>query len=169
MMEADLMSDYQIPKVWEWKEENPDLSGNRPTAGPRFDQDLPVGDAPLQVYSLGTPNGKKITIILEELKELGKDIDYDLYKIDITKGDQFGSDFVKLNPNSKIPAMVDQSLDPSLKLFESGSILQYLANKYGHSQLALLANWGCTLCGWRFWPLLCPHFPSHGIPDWSLY
>ncbi len=152
MMEADLMSDYQIPKVWEWKEENPDLSGNRPTAGPRFDQDLPVGDAPLQVYSLGTPNGKKITIILEELKELGKDIDYDLYKIDITKGDQFGSDFVKLNPNSKIPAMVDQSLDPSLKLFESGSILQYLANKYGHFLPEEIHEKTETL-NWLYWQI----------------
>lgn len=141
------MSDYELPKVWTWDKSNDSISANRPTAGARLDQDLPVGDAPLQVYSLGTPNGIKVTVMLEELKELGVDLDYDLYKIDITEGDQFGSDFVKINPNSKIPAMVDQSVNPDLRVFESASILQYLAEKYDallpkdlHSQVETF-NW----------------------------
>ena len=125
------MSDYELPDVWEWEDENTKKSGNRPTAGSRFDQELPVGDAPFQLYSLPTPNGIKIAIMFEELKELGAEgADYDVYKIDIGEGDQFGSDFVKINPNSKIPALVDQSQEPGLKIFESASILQYLAEKF---------------------------------------
>ena len=115
------MTEYKLPEVWQWNEENPSKSGNRPTAGSRFEQKLPVGDAPLQLYSLGTPNGIKVTIMLEELKELGvEDADYDLYLINIGEGDQFGSDFVAINPNSKIPALVDQSQEPHLEIFESG-------------------------------------------------
>lgn len=126
------MSDYELPKVWEWEDKNTEKSGNRPTAGSRFDQELPVGDAPFQLYSLPTPNGIKIPILFEELKELGvAGVDYDVYKIDIGEGDQFGSDFVEINPNSKIPALVDQSQDPRLEVFESASILQYLAEKFG--------------------------------------
>jgi GSH-dependent disulfide-bond oxidoreductase len=110
--------------VWQWEEENSNRGGNRPTAGERFEQKLPVGEAPFQLYSLGTPNGIKVTIMLEELKELGVDgADYNLYKINIGAGDQFGSDFVKINPNSKIPALVDQSQSPRVEIFESGSIL----------------------------------------------
>lgn len=124
------MSDYELPKVWTWDKENDSPSGNRPTAGSRFNQNLPLGDAPFQVYSLGTPNGVKVTIMLEELKNSGIDLDYDLYKIDISEGDQFGSDFVEINPNSKIPVLLDQSVEPSLRVFESASILQYLAEKY---------------------------------------
>ena len=105
---------------------------NQPTAGSRFEQHLPKGDKPFQVYSLGTPNGIKATIMLEELKELGvEDTDYDLYKIDIGEGDQFGSDFVSINPNSKIPALLDQSGDQPVRVFESASILLYLADKFG--------------------------------------
>lgn len=127
------MTDYKLPDVWQWEDENNEKGGNRPTVGSRFDQTLPVGDAPLQLYSLGTPNGIKITIMLEELKELGVvDADYDLYKIHIGDGDQFGSDFVEINPNSKIPALVDQSQTPRLEIFESGSILLYLAEKFDH-------------------------------------
>lgn len=127
------MTDYKLPDVWQWEDENNEKGGNRPTVGSRFDQTLPVGDAPLQLYSLGTPNGIKITIMLEELKELGVvDADYDLYKIHIGEGDQFGSDFVEINPNSKIPALVDQSHTPRLEIFESGSILLYLAEKFDH-------------------------------------
>lgn len=128
------MTGYKLPEVWQWNEENPSKSGNRPTAVSRFEQKFPVGDAPLQLYSLGTPNGIKVTIMLEELKELGiENADYDLYLINIGEGDQFGSDFVAINPNSKIPALVDQSQEPRLKIFESGSILLYLAEKYGQT------------------------------------
>ena len=98
------MTDYTLPTVWEWEDANTNIGGNRPTAGSRFKQKLPVGDASFQVYSLGTPNGVKVTIMLEELKEIGKtDVAYDLYQIHIGEGDQFGSDFVSISPNSKIP------------------------------------------------------------------
>src|SRR5699024_5192091 len=110
---------YELPKVWQWEEENTKKEGNRPTAGKRFDQNLPVGKAPLQLYSIGTPNGIKITILLEELKELGVvGVDYDLYEINIRDGDQVASDFVDVNPNSKIPALVDQSQTPRLEIFD---------------------------------------------------
>ena len=125
------MTKYELPNVWQWEEENSNRGGNHPTAGERFEQKLPVGEAPFQLYSLGTPNGIKVTIMLEELKELGVDgADYNLYKINIGAGDQFGSDFVKINPNSKIPALVDQSQSPRVEIFESGSILLYLAEKF---------------------------------------
>lgn len=125
------MTDYELPKVWKWEDEEESKSGNQPTAGSRYEQKLPVGEAPFQLYSLGTPNGVKITIMLEELKELGlEEVAYDLYQIHIGRGHQFGSDFVDINPNSKIPALVDQSQSPSLEIFESASILLYLAEKF---------------------------------------
>ncbi|MGE9835199.1 glutathione-dependent disulfide-bond oxidoreductase [Streptococcus orisratti] len=128
------MSDYILPEVWEIPASMGGAWGslNQPTAGSRFEQHLPKGDKPFQLYSLGTPNGIKATIMLEELKELGvEDTDYDLYKIDIGEGDQFGSDFVSINPNSKIPALLDQSGDQPVRIFESASILLYLADKFG--------------------------------------
>lgn len=146
------MSEYTVPTVWEWDEQD-SFNGNRPTAGSRFEQTLPVGDKPLQVYSLGTPNGVKVTIMLEELKVLGvSDVEYDLYKIDISKGDQFGSDFVEINPNSKIPALVDYSVEPRLDVFESGSILQYLAEKYGELLPTNLHERIETL-NWLYWQI----------------
>ncbi|MBG9981824.1 glutathione-dependent disulfide-bond oxidoreductase [Aerococcaceae bacterium DSM 111020] len=142
---------YELPEVWQWKNQNDDLSANRPTAGARFDQTLPEGDAPLQVYSMGTPNGIKVAVMLEELKDLGiKEADYDLYLIDITEGDQFGSDFVDINPNSKIPALIDYSQDEPVKLFESVSILLYLAEKFG--ELIPEDIHGRTeVLNWAFW------------------
>ncbi len=134
-MSQDSKNDsYTPPKVWTNDKENGGkfASTNSPSAGARHQQTLPVGEAPLQLYSLNTPNGIKVNILLEELKELGiKAADYDAYKIDISAGDQFGSDFVAINPNSKIPALVDYS-DKSepIKLFESGAILLYLAEKF---------------------------------------
>ncbi|MDN6733600.1 MAG: glutathione-dependent disulfide-bond oxidoreductase, partial [Tetragenococcus koreensis] len=111
------MSDYTIPKVWEWNQDEKNQFGNQPVAGSRFEQKLPVGKQPLQVYSLGTPNGMKVAIMLEELQEAGvQEANYDLYKIDIGEGDQFGSDFVKINPNSKIPAMVDYSHEEPIRV-----------------------------------------------------
>ena len=107
------MSDYQLPEVWEAPSQMGGAWGglNQPTAGARFEQSLPKGDQPFQLYTLPTPNGIKATIMLEELKELGVDAGYDAYRIKIAEGDQFGSDFVAINPNSKIPAMLDQSGD----------------------------------------------------------
>ena len=147
------MSAYKVPKVWKWEEENSKKGGNRPTAGSRFEQTLPVGETPFQLYSLGTPNGIKVTIMFEELKELGVvDADYDLYKINIGKGDQFGSDFVEINPNSKIPALVDQSQSPCVEIFESGSILLYLAEKF--NQLIPSDIHGRTeTLNWLFWQI----------------
>ncbi len=130
-------SSYTPPKVWRNDKENGGKfsSINSPTAGLRHEQKLPIGDAPLQLYSLNTPNGVKVNILLEELSELGiKDAAYDAYKIDISEGEQFGSDFVAINPNSKIPALVDHSTiderGKPIALFESGAILLYLAEKF---------------------------------------
>lgn len=128
------MSAYQLPTVWQDEASNQGaFTGlNRPTAGARFEQNLPKGEQAFQLYSLGTPNGVKVTILLEELLEAGfKEAAYDLYKIAIMDGDQFGSDFVKLNPNSKIPALLDQSGTENVRVFESAHILLYLAEKFG--------------------------------------
>lgn len=120
---------YLPPKVWQAPEMGGKFGGlNRPTAGARHPQVLPKGDKPYQLYSLNTPNGVKVNIILEELKALGL-LDFDAFKIDIMKGEQFGSGFVEINPNSKIPALVDNGDEP-VYVFESGAILLYLAQKY---------------------------------------
>ncbi len=125
---------YVPPKVWEWDKESGGrfASTNRPIAGPTHDKELPVGKHPLQLYSLGTPNGVKITILLEELLALDiSDAEYDAWLINIGAGDQFGSGFVGANPNSKIPALMDHSTNPPTRVFESGAILLYLADKFG--------------------------------------
>ena len=124
---------YVPPKVWTW---NPGNGGkfagiNRPTAGSRFEKELPEGKHPFQLYSLATPNGVKVTILFEELLALGiKEAEYDAYLINISDGDQFGSGFVEVNPNSKIPALVDKSGEEELCIFESGAILLHLAEKF---------------------------------------
>ena len=130
------MSDatYTPPKVWTWDKESGGRFANinRPIAGPTHDKDLPVGKHPLQLYSLGTPNGVKVTIMLEELLAKGHvGAEYDAWLINIGAGDQFGSGFVSANPNSKIPALMDHSVSPPQRVFESGSILLYLADKFG--------------------------------------
>jgi GST-like protein len=128
------MTDYVPPKVWTW---NKDSGGqfaniNRPIAGPTHDKDLPVGQHPLQLYSLGTPNGVKVTIMLEELLALGHaGAEYDAWLINIREGTQFSSGFVGINPNSKIPALLDRSEPTPVRVFESGAILVYLAEKFG--------------------------------------
>ena len=145
------MSEYEVPKVWEWNQEETNQFGNQPVAGSRFDQTLPVGEHPLQVYSLGTPNGQKVAIMLEELKEAGVEgAEYDLYKIHIGEGDQFGSDFVNINPNSKIPAMMDYSQDEPIRVFESVNILLYLADKFGQFMPTNLAE-KTEVMNWLFW------------------
>jgi len=127
-------SDYTPPKVWTWDKENGGefASINRPIAGPTHEKVLPVGKHPLQLYSLATPNGQKVTIMLEELLARGHEgAEYDAWLIRINEGDQFGSGFVEVNPNSKIPALMDRSGARPIRVFESGSILLYLAEKFG--------------------------------------
>ena len=121
---------YTPPKVWTWDTENGGRFSkiNRPIAGATHEKELPVGEHPLQLYSLGTPNGVKVTILLEELLALGKDAEYDAFLINITEGEQFSSGFVALNPNSKIPALLDT--ETGIRVFESGAILLYLAEKF---------------------------------------
>ena len=126
--------EYTPPKVWKWESESGGkfASTNRPIAGATHDKDLPVGDHPFQLYSLATPNGVKVTVMFEELLEAGhKAAEYDAWLIDISEGDQFGSGFVEVNPNSKIPALMDHSGDAPQRVFESGAILLYLAEKFG--------------------------------------
>ena len=128
------MTDYVPPKVWTWNKENGGTfaSINRPVAGATHDKELPVGRHPLQLYSLATPNGQKVTILLEELLALGhQGAEYDAWLIKIGEGDQFSSGFVAVNPNSKIPALMDHSGPKPVRIFESGAILLYLAEKFG--------------------------------------
>lgn len=149
------MTEYTPPKVWKWNKEsgNRFANINRPIAGPTHDKELPIGKHPLQLYSLATPNGVKVTIMLEELLALGhKGAEYDAYLIDISEGDQFGSGFVDINPNSKIPAMMDHSTDKPTRLFESGSILLYLAEKFG-ALLPTDPSKRIEAMNWLFWQM----------------
>jgi GSH-dependent disulfide-bond oxidoreductase len=125
---------YVPPKVWTWEQDSGGrfASINRPIAGPTREAELPIGKHPLQLHSLGTPNGVKVTILLEELLALGYEgAEYDAWLINIGEGAQFSSGFVDINPNSKIPALLDRSTDPHIRVFESGAILLYLAEKFG--------------------------------------
>lgn len=127
-------NEYTPPKVWKWEKKSGGTFANinRPIAGATHDKELPIGQHSLQLYSLATPNGQKVTIMLEELLEKGlHEAEYDAYLINISEGEQFSSGFVAANPNSKIPALIDHSTDPPTRVFESGSILLYLAEKFG--------------------------------------
>ncbi|MBE3656944.1 glutathione-dependent disulfide-bond oxidoreductase [Vibrio navarrensis] len=144
---------YIPPKVWTMNADNGGqwASINRPDSGARFEQELPVGQHPLQLYSMGTPNGQKVTILLEELLALGvSQAEYDAHLIKIGDGDQFSSGFVAVNPNSKIPALVDRSAEQSINVFESGNILLYLAEKFGHFLPSDLAA-RTEVMNWLFW------------------
>ncbi len=126
---------YNPPTVWTWDKESGGRFANinRPVAGPTHEKELAVGKHPLQLYSLATPNGVKVTVLLEELLALGiEEAEYNAHLINIGDGDQFSSGFVDVNPNSKIPALLDNSTDPAVRVFESGAILVYLAEKFGH-------------------------------------
>ncbi|AUH32253.1 glutathione-dependent disulfide-bond oxidoreductase [Paracoccus tegillarcae] len=149
-----MTTEYTPPKVWTWDSKNGGefASINRPIAGPTHDKDLPVGKHPLQLYSLATPNGQKVTILLEELLALGKDAEYDAWLIKIGDGDQFGSGFVDVNPNSKIPALMDHSVNPPQRVFESGSILLYLAEKFG-AFLPTDPGARTEALNWLFWQM----------------
>ena len=146
---------YTPPKVWTWDAESGGTWAkiNRPIAGATHDQELPVGKHPLQLYSLATPNGVKVTVMLEELLALGKqDAEYDAHLIKIAEGNQFGSGFVAVNPNSKIPALLDRSTTPPTRVFESGAILVYLAEKFDAFLPKDSANRAECL-SWLFWQM----------------
>ncbi len=162
---------YVPPKVWTWDKENGGAfaSINRPIAGPTHDKELPVGKHPLQLYSLGTPNGVKVTILLEELLALGHaGAEYDAWLINIRDGDQFGSGFVDVNPNSKIPALLDRSGPEPLRVFESGSILLYLAEKFGAFVPKDIAGRTETL-NWLFWQMGSAPYLGGGFGHFYAY
>ncbi|WP_201597566.1 glutathione-dependent disulfide-bond oxidoreductase [Psychrobacter vallis] len=173
---ADGQNDkYVPPKVWVQDKDNGGkfASINRPTAGARHDKTLSVGDAPLQLYSLNTPNGVKVNMLLEELAELViKGAEYDAYKIDISAGDQFGSGFVAINPNSKIPALVDHSNKEGgepIAVFESGAILMYLAEKFGKF-IPLEAGKARADClSWVMWQMGSAPFLGGGFGHFYAY
>lgn len=164
------MNDYILPEIWEVpKQMGGAWSGlNQATAGARFEQHLPVGEADFQLYSLGTPNGIKVTIMFEELRDLGVDLSYDLYRIKIGEGDQFGSDFVAINPNSKIPAMLDQTGNERVRVFESPSILLYLADKYGKLIPKDFAK-RTEVLNWLFWQTGAAPFLGGGFGHFFHY
>jgi len=162
---------YTPPKVWTWNKENGGqfASINRPIAGATHEKELPVGRHPLQLHSLGTPNGVKVTILLEELLALGHSgAEYDAWLIDIGKGDQFGSGFVEINPNSKIPALLDRSENPAVRVFESGAILVYLAEKFGAFLPTERAKRAETL-SWLFWQMGSAPFLGGGFGHFYAY
>ena len=152
-LEKIMKNQYVPPKVWTADSENGGAWANinRPVSGATHEKTLPVGKHPLQLYSMGTPNGQKITILLEELLALGiTDAEYDAHMINIREGDQFSSGFVDINPNSKIPALLDVSNDKPIPVFESGSILLYLAEKFGHF-LPTAIEERTRVLNWLFW------------------
>ncbi len=161
-------TEWTPPRVWKWEQPSGGAfaSLNRPVAGPTHDKALPVGQHPLQLYSLATPNGQKVTILLEELLEAGHPAEYDAWLIDIGKGDQFGSGFVEVNPNSKIPAMLDR--ESGARIFESGSILVWLAEKFG----AFLPAHGparTEVMNWLFWQMGSAPFLGGGFGHFYKY
>lgn len=164
-------SGYVPPAVWRWEPGNGGrfASINRPVSGATRQQDLPVGDHPLQLYSLGTPNGQKVTIMLEELLAAGHaDAEYDAWIVEIANGDQFGSGFVEVNPNSKIPALVDRSVDPGIALFESGSILFYLGERFG-AFLPTEAHARAQVMNWLMWQMGSAPFLGGGFGHFYAY
>ncbi|MEZ4281807.1 MAG: glutathione-dependent disulfide-bond oxidoreductase [Myxococcota bacterium] len=163
---------YVPPRVWTWDAENggPFAKINRPIAGATHEKALPAGDHPLQLHSLATPNGVKVTILLEELLVLGKTgAEYDAYLINIGDGDQFGSGFVAINPNSKIPALLDRSTTPHTRVFESGAILLYLAEKFD----AFVPKAGAPDRGeclsWLFWQMASTPYLGGGFGHFYAY
>jgi GSH-dependent disulfide-bond oxidoreductase len=163
--------DYTPPKVWTWNKASGGRFANinRPIAGPTHDKELPVGRHPLQLYSLGTPNGQKVTIMLEELLALGHaGAEYDAWLIKIGDGEQFGSGFVAANPNSKIPALVDRSGPKPIRVFESGAILLYLAEKFGE----FLPKQGAAhaeCLSWLFWQMGSAPYLGGGFGHFYAY
>ncbi|HGN2078777.1 TPA: glutathione-dependent disulfide-bond oxidoreductase [Providencia stuartii] len=164
-------STYTPPKVWQWEQGNGGQFANinRPVSGATHEKELPIGKHPLQLYSLGTPNGQKVTIMLEELLELGiKEAEYDAWLINIREGDQFSSGFVEINPNSKIPALVDRSSEKPIRVFESGSILTYLAEKFSAFLPTTQPERAETL-SWLFWQMGSAPFVGGGFGHFYTY
>ena len=165
------MADYLPPKVWTWDTESGGTfaSINRPIAGATHDKELPIGKHPLQLYSLATPNGQKVTILLEELLALGHSgAEYDAWLIKIGDGDQFGSGFVAVNPNSKIPALMDHSGATPIRVFESGAILQYLAEKFG-AFLPTEPAARAECLSWLFWQMGSAPYLGGGFGHFYAY
>ena len=174
------MTDYTPPKIWTWNKENGGRFANinRPIAGPTHDKELPVGKHPLQLYSLGTPNGVKVTVMLEELLALGHSgAEYDAWLINIGSGDQFGSGYVEANPNSKIPVLVDHSVQLApggggaakpQRVFESGAILLYLAEKFG-AFLPTAPAQRTEALNWLFWHVGAVPFLGGGFGHFYAY
>ena len=167
------MSDkeYTPPKVWTWDKESGGRFAaiNRPIAGPTHDKELPVGKHPFQLYSLGTPNGQKVTIMFEELLAAGHSgAEYDAWLINIGQGDQFGSGFVAINPNSKIPALVDRSEAKPVRVFESGAILVHLAEKFG-AFLPSERGARAECLSWLFWQMGATPFLGGGFGHFYAY
>ncbi|TCV91911.1 glutathione-dependent disulfide-bond oxidoreductase [Biostraticola tofi] len=164
-------SHYQPPKVWTWNKDGGGrfASINRPVSGPTHEKELPVGTHPLQLYSLATPNGVKVTIMLEELLALGHSgAEYDAWLIKIGDGDQFGSGFVAVNPNSKIPALLDRSGPDPVRVFESGSILFYLAEKFG-ALLPTDVSLRAECLSWLFWQMGSAPYIGGGFGHFYAY
>lgn len=162
---------YTPPRVWQWEQPSGGrfASINRPVAGPTHEAELPVGKHPHQLYSLGTPNGQKVTILFEELLEADHaDAEYDAWPIDIMKGEQFSTGFVAINPNSKIPALLDRSTDPPTRVFESGAILVYLAEKFGEFLPASGAPRAECL-SWLFWQVGSAPYLGGGFGHFYAY
>src|SRR6201987_3715479 len=162
---------YEPPKVWTWAKPSGGAfaSINRPVAGPTHDKDLPVGRHPLQLYSLATPNGQKVTILLEELLALGHaGAEYDAWLIRIGEGDQFSSGFVAINPNSKIPALVDRSGPTPIRVFETGAILIHLAEKFGEF-LPTEAGQRAECLSWLFWQMGSTPYVGGGFGHFYAY
>ncbi len=162
---------FTPPKVWTWNKESGGrfASINRPIAGPTHDKELPVGRHPLQLYSLATPNGVKVTVMLEELLALGhRGAEYDAWLIKIMDGDQFGSGFVAVNPNSKIPALLDRSGPKPIRVFESGAILLYLAEKFG-AFLPRDPSTRAECLSWLFWQMGSAPYLGGGFGHFYAY
>jgi GST-like protein len=164
-------NEYTPPEVWTWDTESGGkfASINRPISGATNEKDLPVGEHPLQLYSMGTPNGVKVTIMLEELLALGiKEAEYDAFYIDISEGDQFSSGFVDINPNSKIPALFDRSTSPGTRVFESAAILFYLAEKFGQFIPTDPAE-RAECMSWLFWQMGSAPYLGGGFGHFYAY
>ena len=163
---------YTPPKVWEWNKENGGRFAaiNRPVAGPTHEKVLPVGEHPFQLHSLGTPNGVKVTVMFEELLALGhKGAEYDAWRINIGEGEQFGSGFVEINPNSKIPALLDRSGPTPIRVFESGAILVHLAETFGNAFLPTDREKRAETMSWLMWQMGSAPYLGGGFGHFYAY
>ena len=163
--------EYIPPKIWKWENQSGGkfTNINRPVAGATHEKELPIGKHPLQLYSLGTPNGVKVTVLLEELLALGHEgAEYDAFLINIGEGDQFSSGFVEINPNSKIPALLDVSTDPHTRVFESGAIMVYLAEKFGEF-LPEEPSARAECMSWLFWQMASAPYLGGGFGHFYAY